>query len=1243
MAEVSIVRVCRLNTSFVFLKCIIQCTDSSTNILERTRGTENNVDISSIVRDNGPKRRTQTSSSLRLLVQVNVQSIPVSAWDIPVSAWDIPVSAWDIPVSAWDIPVSAWDIPVSAWDIPVSAWDIPVETKEDLEQLILLEDFKDCLSRDLKMYLEEQQVETLSAAATMAEEYILTHRPSAKYVPKTYSRYPARHKPEDKTAPRSAAKTTSDSPRRISPKRDVLCWTCGKRGHIAARCRGSTGNNPRREVMLMNSIVPPTSTLEMRKGLFAPYTSQGHVASGSSSKPVVILRDSGAAQSLILETSLPEGISADEMQKVILGGFPSTLYVAPLVQVHLNSQHFKEEQKKDPQVRKLADTVDSPTKGGDLYVWSNDVLRRRHPPKYPQSSAVGDQIVVPAVFRSKLLETAHANRFAGHGGISKTFQRLAKGFYWPHMKEDVRRFCKTCHACQVAGKANQPVPKAPLYPIPSIGEPFEHLILDIVGPLPPATSGVQYLLTILDRVSRYPEAIPLKTITARVLVKQLLWFISRYGLPKTIQTDQGSNFMSHLFRQQIAELGIQQITSSAYHPESQGALERFHQTLKGMLRKFCYDRQSKWVEELPYLLFAVRSVPNESLGISPFEMIFGHSVRGPLEVARDHWLDAETNEDIVDWLSTNKGRLFSAWEMATRNLENTQRTIKGRYDRRTKQREFQVGDLVLVCTPTITGSLSARFVGPYPVVKKVTNLNYLLSTPDRRKKETLVHVNMIKRYEGRDTLPVTLVTTNDDIEEEEEVLTNSDILLNLQAKLTHVAKGHQSSLLQMIRQYEPIFDDVPGLTSVLRHDVELEEGVRPIKQHPYRLNPLKKRVVKEEVDYMLKHHLIAPSSSPWSSPILLVPKPGKKYRLCIDYRQVNKVTVADTYPLPRVEECLDAIGKARYLTKFDLFKGYWQVPLTEKAKPISAFVTPDGLFECQVMPFGMKNAASTFQRLMGTVLRDVENTLVYIDDVLIYDVDWQDHLRHIEDFFKAMLQSGLVVNLHKSEFARTSVVFLGHKVGGGWIAPKASKIEAIVQYPTPATRKDILRFLGMAGFYRKFVPNFSSIATPLTNLLKKGVKLIWNENCQKAFESLKAILISSPILRSPSFEDRFILTVDASDYGLGSVLSQTDEKGVEHPVAYHSKKFTPSQLNYSVIEKETLALINSVQHFEVYLTSNGHPILVRTDHNPLKFLAQFRQKNLRLTRWSLHLQQYPLQIEHIKGVDNVVADALSRI
>ncbi|XP_069172573.1 uncharacterized protein [Procambarus clarkii] len=501
-----------------------------------------------------------------------------------------------------------------------------VKTKEQLEQLILLEDFKDCLSGDLKTYLEEQQIETLNAAATMAEEYILTHRPSTRYVTKSYTKYYAKHKPEDKTVPHSAATSTPGSPRRISPRTTVVCWTSGKRGHMAAKCCGSAGNDPRRVVMLVSSIAPPVAGLEKRKELFAPYTSQGYVSSDHSGKPVVVLRDSGAAQSLILEKSLPEGVSVDGKQNVILGGFPSTLYVALLIKVYLESQYFSGECYEEPFTR----------------------------PTSPDAS-------------SRILDSRKSDRRAEEGPSSTSTGRY-HSLLRKEMKRDVRRFCKSCHACQLAGKANQPVPKAPLCPIPSIGEPFEHLILDIVGPLPPSTSGVQYLFTILDRVSRYPEAISLKTIMAKVLVKHLHWFFSRYGLPRTIQTDQGSNFTSRLFRQQIADLGIQQITSSAFHPESQGALERFHQTLKGMLRNYCYDRQSKWAEDLPYLLFAVRLVPNESLDIPPFEIIYGHSVRGPLEEVRNHWLDKETDVDVVDWLSTNKGRLFSAWEMVKKTL-----------------------------------------------------------------------------------------------------------------------------------------------------------------------------------------------------------------------------------------------------------------------------------------------------------------------------------------------------------------------------------------------------------------------------------------------------------------------------------------------------------------------------------------------------------------------------------------------
>lgn len=217
-------------------------------------------------------------------------------------------------------------------------------------------------------------------------------------------------------------------------------------------------------------------------------------------------------------------------------------------------------------------------------------------------------------------------------------------------------------------------------------------------------------------------------------------------------------------------------------------------------------------------------------------------------MVRDQWLDHEDDLDAVDWLSTNKGRLFSAWEIAKRNLVNSEAATKQRYDQRTTPKDFQVGDLVLVCSPTVTGSLSARFIGPYPVLKKVTCTNYILSTPDRRKKQTIVHINMIKKYQGRDIRPVTIVATKEDgqeaMEDAEKVLSNSEILYNLQTMLTHVTEGNQPPLVRLIQQFKTIFRDALGLTSVLRHDVILNDGVRPIKQHPYRLNPRKKEVVK---------------------------------------------------------------------------------------------------------------------------------------------------------------------------------------------------------------------------------------------------------------------------------------------------------------------------------------------------------------------------------------------------------------
>ena len=234
------------------------------------------------------------------------------------------------------------------------------------------------------------------------------------------------------------------------------------------------------------------------------------------------------------------------------------------------------------------------------------------------------------------------------------------------------------------------------------------------------------------------------------------------------------------------------------------------------------------------------------------------------------------------------------------------------------------------------------------------------------------------------------------------------------------------------------------------------------------------------------------------------------------------------------------------------------------------------------------------------------------------------------------------MNLKKSEFAQAEVVFLGHIVGHGCVKPVEAKVETILNFPRPQDKRGLRRFLGMTGYYRKFCNNFAEAATPLTNMLRKDSKFEWTADCQVAFERLKGMLASSPVLAAPNFDKQFVLMVDASDTGGGAALMQKDEGGVNHPVAYMSRKFNRHQQRNSTVEKETLALVMALQHFDIYLSAARYPVLVLTDHNPLVFLSKMRNKNARLTRWALLLQEYDLEIKHVRGKDNVVADALSR-
>ena len=424
----------------------------------------------------------------------------------------------------------------------------------------------------------------------------------------------------------------------------------------------------------------------------------------------------------------------------------------------LSRSKLCKEQHSDPEISPLFERALDENEISQVpvcYYVKNDILMRKRRP--PDVSAVDEwtvnhQIVAPRIYRPEILNLAHETPMSGHLGVNKTYHKILNHFYWPGLKSDVSQHCKSCHTCQMVGKPNQTIPKAHLQPIPAFDEPFSRIIIDCVGPLPKTKSGCQYLLTIMCASTRFPEAIPLRNIKTKTIVKALVKFFSFVGLPRSVQSDQGSNFMSGIFQQVMYELGIKQYKSSAYHPESQGALERFHQTLKNMIRSYCFDTEKDWDEGIHLLLFAVRESVQESLGFSPFELVFGHTVRGPLKLLKEKFLsDDDSSLNLLQYVSDFKNRLSKACEAARSNLKSAQSKMKSHYDENALDRNFEPGDKVLALLPIPGKPLQARYYGPYTVHKKLSDVNYIVNTPGRRKQKQLCHINMLKKYIDRDS------------------------------------------------------------------------------------------------------------------------------------------------------------------------------------------------------------------------------------------------------------------------------------------------------------------------------------------------------------------------------------------------------------------------------------------------------------------------------------------------------------
>ncbi|XP_076053569.1 uncharacterized protein LOC143032587 [Oratosquilla oratoria] len=818
----------------------------------------------------------------------------------------------------------------------------------------------------------------------------------------------------------------------------------------------------------------------------------------------------------------------------------------------------------------------------NCYYTSSGVLMRKFRPATSPAShpwSVHHQIVIPKPLRQDILSIAH-DGVGGHLGTRKTYAKILSHFYWPKLRRDVSTYCRTCRPCQLVGKPSPSIKPFPLQPIPVIKEPFSKITIDCVGPLPKNPHGHQFLLTIIDCATRYPEAIPLRRITAKNVVRALVHFFTQVGLPTVIQSDQGSNFTSRLFNQVMESLGVRQSRSSAYHPQSQGVVERFHQTLKRILRTFCLETGRDWDEGVDLLLFAIRDSVQESLGYSPFQLVYGHEARGPLKVLKESWISNEPLTPLASYVTKFKDKLHLAISLAHSNLEGAQIKMKHQFDKSkgARDRYFKSGDKVLAFLPLKTNPLQAVYSGPYQVLERQGQANYVLHTPERRKKKRLVHINLLKPYHDRG----------------EGVIGDS------------AEADPPSPACLVVPEVSEESDECFSEALTLEHDVETH-GAPPIRQRPYRLNTFKREYVRAEVQRLQELGIVQPSHSPWASPVVLVPKPDGSMRLCVDYRRVNAVTEADGYPLPRIDDVIDDVGSARWVTKLDLLKGYYQVRLTERSRAISAFVTPEGLYEFSVLPFGLRNAPATFQRLMNRLTAGMDGVRCYLDDIVVFGDTWELHLSRLKSLFAVLAANNLTVNLAKSEFGHARVTFLGHVVGQNEVRPVAAKIAAIQQYPVPDDKKAVMRLLGMAGYYRRFCPNFSSIVAPMTDLLSGKKAFRWSQMCQESFESLKTLLSNAPVLRAPNLEKPFTLHVDASDVAGGAVLLQEGEgDSVLHPVGYYSKKFNKHQRNYATVEKEALALLLALDHFRIYIGSTIHPVQVRTDHNPLIFVEKMK-------------------------------------
>ncbi|KAK1585100.1 hypothetical protein QYE76_018363, partial [Lolium multiflorum] len=728
-----------------------------------------------------------------------------------------------------------------------------------------------------------------------------------------------------------------------------------------------------------------------------------------------------------------------------------------------------------------------------------------------------NKVCIPeSSLRKLLLQESHGGGLMGHFGRDKTLSMLSTHYYWPRMKRDVERLCNRCTTCLQAKSTSNP---HGLYiPLPIPYAPWSDISMDFVLGLPRTKHGHDSIFVVVDRFSKMAHFIPCHKSDDASHIASLFFreVVRLHGIPASIVSDRDVKFMSYLWKSLMAKFGVKLLFSSSSHPQTDGQTEVVNRSLSTLLRTLVKKNLKSWEDCLPHAEFAYNRAKHSTTLRSPFMIVYGFEPPTALDILPLP-LHQRTNMDF-DKRTTAMKKLHEDTRATIQDHVLRQAT---RLNAKKKERVFEEGDLVWVhlrkerFPQERNSKLKPRGDGPFKVLKRINNNAYVIDIPTS------------KYLEFQDVFP---------------------------DELPH---------------------GLPPLRGI-EHRIDLIPGAPLPNRAAYRTNPEDTKEIQRQIQDLLAKGYVRESLSPCAVPVILVPKPDETQRMCMDCRPINAITVRYRHPIPRLDDMLDELSGATIFSKIDLRSGYHQIRMAIGDEWKTAFKTKLGLYEWLVMPFGLSNAPSTFMRLMNHILRPLigKSVVVYFDDILIYSKTLEDHVQHVREVLCILRHEKLYANLPKCNFAQNKLVFLGFVVSANGIEVDSSKVEAIHNWPTPTNVGQVRSFHGLAGFYRRFVKDFSTIACPLNALTKKNVPFVWRKAQQNAFDELKKRLTEAPLLVLPNFAKTFEIECDA----IGGVLMQDGK-----PVAYYSEKLDGARLNYPIYDKELYALVRVLEVWQHYL------------------------------------------------------------